>query len=475
MASDPTRISLAAAAEAAATPEEAATPREPAPPRPSRPLDWLFQFVPALESLRSYSWRSFRLDFFAGLTVAAVAVPQAMAYASVADLPPYIGLYTAIVMTFVGALFDSSRQLINGPTNAISIALLSALVLFPVQERVAAAIAMAFLIGLIQTGITLLRLGDLTRYISQSVIVGFTLGAALLLVLDQLKNLLGLPAVGTGHDHFLARFWLTLAQLGKLHAPTLLLGLGTMVIVLALRLLSTRLRVPLPSFLIAIVTMAAVVVVFDLEDGGVSVIGAIPSSLPALEAPHFSWSGRARLASSGSGHRHPRFARGDRHGQGDREPDPAEARHQPAVLERRRGEPDRQLLSVHARLRVADALGDQRASGGGDAMVRRFQRPGGRGHRRAVRPLRALHPAGEPGRHPAHLGLAPGRLEAAGASPAHDAFRRQHRGRDGAGGGAGERRVLHLDRGLPVLRFLRAARGAHPFERADPHGRTCAA
>ena len=117
-------------------------------------------------------------------------------------------------------------------------------------------------------------------------------------VLDQLKNLLGLPAVGTGHDHFLARFWLTLAQLGKLHAPTLLLGLGTMVIVLALRLLSTRLRVPLPSFLIAIVTMAAVVVVFDLEDGGVSVIGAIPSSLPALEAPHFSWSEARGLASS---------------------------------------------------------------------------------------------------------------------------------------------------------------------------------
>src|SRR5438477_10660536 len=100
----------------------------------TRPLDLLFRYVPALDSLRTYSWRSLRLDFFAGLTVAAIAVPQAMAYASIAGLPPQYGLYTAIVMTAVGALFDSSRQLINGPTNAISIALLSALAFVPVQD-----------------------------------------------------------------------------------------------------------------------------------------------------------------------------------------------------------------------------------------------------------------------------------------------------------------------------------------------------
>ena len=92
---------------------------------------WLFRVVPALDSLRTYSWHSFRLDGMAGLTVAAVAVPQAMAYASIAGLPPQYGLYTAIVMTAVGALLDSSKQLINGPTNAISIALLSALAFEP--------------------------------------------------------------------------------------------------------------------------------------------------------------------------------------------------------------------------------------------------------------------------------------------------------------------------------------------------------
>src|SRR5438067_1255270 len=112
--------------------EEKPTARETAaPPESAHRLERLVRLVPALDSLRTYSLRSFRLDALAGLTVAAVAVPQAMAYATIAGLPPQYGLYTAIIMTAVGALFDSSRQLINGPTNAISIALLSALAAVP--------------------------------------------------------------------------------------------------------------------------------------------------------------------------------------------------------------------------------------------------------------------------------------------------------------------------------------------------------
>src|SRR4030067_2550787 len=156
----------------------------------------LFRLVPALDSLRKYSPELFYRDLMAGLTVAAVAIPRAMAYAAIAGIPVKYGLYTAIVMTAVGALFDSSKHLINGPTNAISIALLSALGPFAESDRVAMAVLLALLIGLIQTGITLFRLGDLSRYISHSVIVGFTAGAAVLLVLDQLKNLVGLSGIG---------------------------------------------------------------------------------------------------------------------------------------------------------------------------------------------------------------------------------------------------------------------------------------
>src|SRR5882672_1665649 len=124
----------------------------------------LCEHVPALDSLRTYSRGKFFADLLAGLTVAAIAVPQAMAYAILAGLPPQYGLYTAVVVTAVGALFDSSYQLINGPTNAISIALLTVLAVVPAEQRVAAAVLVAFLIGLVQLGITAARLGDLGRF-----------------------------------------------------------------------------------------------------------------------------------------------------------------------------------------------------------------------------------------------------------------------------------------------------------------------
>src|SRR5262245_25775971 len=229
-------------------------------PPTSRALALVLRRVPALDSLRRYGPSQARADLVAGFSVAAVAVPQAMAYALIAGLPAQYGLYTAIVMTAAGALLDSSRQLINGPTNAISIALLSAIGSIPEpQVRVQAAVLMSLLVGGIQLVISLLRLGDLTRYISHSVIVGFTAGASLLLVLDQMKNLLGLKAVGTAHDHFLVRFWLTMTEGGAVHPPTLVVGLGSIALVLVLRVLKRQLRWELfPEFLVAVIAAAAV-------------------------------------------------------------------------------------------------------------------------------------------------------------------------------------------------------------------------
>lgn len=250
----------------------------------------LYRRVPALDALRTYSFAAFRADLVAGLTVAAVAVPQAMAYALIAGIPPVYGLYTAIVTTAVGALFDSSRQLINGPTNAISIALLSALAAIPADDRLAAAILMALLVGLIQIGITLLRLGDLSRYISHAVIVGFTTGAGLLLLLDQLKNLLGLPARGDAHDHFLIRTGLTLSQVGSSHQWTAAIGFGTIALILALQQLKARLGlVLLPEFLTAVIAMAILTEALGLDQSGVAVIGAIPASLPEFQVPGIEW------------------------------------------------------------------------------------------------------------------------------------------------------------------------------------------
>jgi SulP family sulfate permease len=266
---------------------------------------WLLRHVPALDSLRHYSWGCLGTDLVAGLTVATVAVPQAMAYAILAGVPPQYGLYTAIVMTAVGALLDSSRQLINGPTNAISIALLSALALVPPEERIPAAVLLTFLVGAVQLGIALLRLGDLTRYISQSVIVGFTVGAGTLLVLDQMKNLLGLEARGGPGDHFLKRFWLSLTTGGGLHWPTFLIGVGTIAIVVAVRQFNTfcrkrGARFPIPQHLVAVILMSAVVWALGLHEHGVKIvrdIGDIPAELPRFGVPDLEWD-RVRLLAS---------------------------------------------------------------------------------------------------------------------------------------------------------------------------------
>ena len=222
---------------------------------PSPFLARLYRQVPALDSLRNYGPADARSDLIAGLTVAAVAVPQAMAYAMIAGLPAEYGLYTAIVMTAVGALLDSSKQLINGPTNAISIAVLSAIGSVPGQdERIQAAVLLAFMVGSIQLFITLLRLGDLTRYISHSVIVGFTAGASMLLVLDQLKNLLAHRwATPTTIS---CCFWLTLSEGGGSRRDS---GdrLWLIALVLALRWLKARTARDLPELLLVVGVMAA--------------------------------------------------------------------------------------------------------------------------------------------------------------------------------------------------------------------------
>lgn len=250
---------------------------------------WL-RFIPAFGVLRNYKGGDLRADAMAGLTVAAVAVPQAMAYAMIAGLPVEHGLYTAIVMTFVGALFDSSRQLINGPTNAISIAALSVLApLATPNTLVELAILLAFLVGAIQLGITALKLGDLSRYISHSVILGFTTGASALLVLDQLKNLFGVPAGGGVHDGFLTRFWATWTSAEGVQRETTWVGLGTIAAVLGLRWVKARFGLRLlPELLIVVGAASFVSSKLDLATKGVKVVGEIPARLPSFQLPNLN-------------------------------------------------------------------------------------------------------------------------------------------------------------------------------------------
>ena len=259
----------------------------------------IYRYIPAIDSLRTYSLGHFKRDTFAGLTVAAVAVPQAMAYASIFGMPVEMGLYTAIIMTAVGALLDSSKQLINGPTNAISIAMFSALLIVPEEQRISAAIMMAFLIGLIQTAIALFRFGDLSRFISHSVIVGFTLGASALLFLDQLKNVFQLKGKAEKTDPFLVRFWSDVTDGGSVHLPTFGIAILTIAAAIAIRQLNKRFKLGLPELLLAIAISALVLVVFDSnKQSGVLLQPAIPRTLPSFEVPNFDWGLARNLSSS---------------------------------------------------------------------------------------------------------------------------------------------------------------------------------
>ena len=361
---------------------------------PSLWRDVLYRSVPALDSLRHYTRHDLTSDTMAGLTVAAVAVPQAMAYAQIANLPPQYGLYTAIVMTAVGALLDSSKQLINGPTNAISIAVLSALVAFSDAERIPAVILLALMVGVVQTGISLLRLGDLTRYVSHAVIVGFTLGASVLLVLDQLKNLLGLPAAGTGEDHFLKRFWLTLSHADQTNFVALGIGLGTVAVALALRWVNARLGIRLPDLLLAVISATATVGVFHLDKQGVKIVGNIPAKLPSFELPNVDWNHVHTLATNSLAIALLGLLEAISMAKAIAATNSPEARHQSAVPERRRGQRRRQHVPLLSRLRLAHPLDDQSASRRPHAMVRRDLGRRRRAHRRAICSLRLLHPQG---------------------------------------------------------------------------------
>src|SRR6516225_7709391 len=135
----------------------------------------------------SYRWIEARRDLLAGVTVAAISLPQAMAYALIAGVDPRFGLYSAVVVTAVASIFGSSSQLINGPTNAISLVVFSALAFFDPDARYdayQATFLLAAMIGTIQILIAAFKLGDLTRYISESVVLGFMAGAGFLVGLS---------------------------------------------------------------------------------------------------------------------------------------------------------------------------------------------------------------------------------------------------------------------------------------------------
>lgn len=258
------------------------------------------------EPPRAYTWPHLRGDVVAGLTVAAVAVPQGMAYALIAGIEPRYGLYTAIVMTALGSIFGSSRHLINGPTNAISLVVFGAidgLSSGPSDpHRMEMVGLLAILVGLIQILIAILKLGDLTRYVSEAVVLGFMAGASVLVALSQIPALFGLRAQGSGEHHFLARLWLTCVEGGPINARALTIGLATIAMIFVLHKLGRRLKKRLPELLLTLIIVSFLTWLFGMTPEDDQTLH-LTAELPRLTVPPLSpdrvrqlWGGALAIA-----------------------------------------------------------------------------------------------------------------------------------------------------------------------------------
>ncbi len=259
-----------------------------------------------MKRIFDYGQTALRRDVIAGLTVAAISLPQGMAYALLAGVDPRYGLYSAILVTAVASVFGSSSHLINGPTSAISLVVFSALSIFDADQRIEAAEAMfllAAMVGTIQITIAVFRLGDLTRYISESVILGFMSAAAFLLAVGQISNALGVRDKGSGAQHILYRLWLTFTTGEAVNIRAVLVTLVTLLLAVGLRHLVRRYRWPQFDMLAVLVIVGIGAYLSSWTVPGVDgktligVAGAVPADLPSFHVPSVKFGWAADLAS----------------------------------------------------------------------------------------------------------------------------------------------------------------------------------
>ncbi|HEY6891731.1 MAG TPA: SulP family inorganic anion transporter, partial [Solirubrobacter sp.] len=245
-------------------------------------------------SLRGYERSWLRGDLIAGLTVWAILVPQALAYASIAGVSPVVGLYAAPGALLLYAALGSSRVLIVGPM-AASAALSAATVAGagPAGDSSFAAFtaALALVAGIAALAAGLLRLGFLANFISQPVLSGFIIGLALTIIIGQLPKLFGIPPE---HGNFFEQAWRLVMHLGDTQGVTLLVGAFSLALILGLRRLAPR----VPGSLVAVAAGIAAVKAFDLD---VPTVGTVRSGLPALGLPDMELSDVSGLVAGGLG------------------------------------------------------------------------------------------------------------------------------------------------------------------------------
>ena len=238
-------------------------------------------WVPALRWIPAYSTRRFGLDLIAGLSLAAFVIPESLAYASLAQLPPVTGLYCYLVAGIVYALFGTSGQLAVGPTSALAIVLASSVAAMGGDDpsrAVAIGSAVALMVGMICVAGRFVGLANAAYFISDPVLIGFKTGAALYIASTQLPKLFGLEGA-TGN--FFSRVAHVAVSLPETHVPSLLFGL----VAIALFMAFERVFPGRPTTLIVVIVAVAMMTVFGLSESGIKIVGDLPSGLPGISVP----------------------------------------------------------------------------------------------------------------------------------------------------------------------------------------------
>ena len=260
-------------------------------------IGWQKMFLPFLEWMGELkSPATLRADLIAGITVALVLVPQSMAYAQLAGLPVYYGLYASFLPPMVAALFGSSRQLATGPVAVVS--LMTAAALGPIAagnhaDYLTYALLLALMVGVFQLFLGLFHLGILVDFLSHPVVVGFTNAGALIIGTSQLNKIFGVNVPKAEHHY--ETVWNTLvAAMDQTHMPTLWMAFLAFAIMVGLKKLAPK----VPAVLFAVVVTTLLAWYSGYKEIGGKVVGEIPSGLPSFTLPVLDWGVLGELATA---------------------------------------------------------------------------------------------------------------------------------------------------------------------------------
>ena len=246
----------------------------------------LKKILPIFQWLPNYKKTYFVGDLTAGLTVGIMLIPQGMAYAMIAGLPPVFGLYASLIPQIIYSIMGTSRQLAVGPVAMDSLLVaagLGALSLSGIDEYIAMAIFLSLFMGVIQLLLGVLRMGFLVNFLSKPVISGFTSGAAIIIGLSQLKHLLGIEITRSNQVHKLIINAFENISLTNIYA--LSIGILSIILIKVIKKLNSKYKKRVPAALLLVIIGVCVVYFFDLYNFGLKIVGSVPSGLPSFQAP----------------------------------------------------------------------------------------------------------------------------------------------------------------------------------------------